>query len=341
MTVTKATEEEIFESKADKGIPAVEKSVSVIGLLPSASASITLEIPEIEVKELEEFTPQTIEEKKDTVQKPVQTVKYEIASTIQESVVDTLNGKEISFDEKQIPSTITESVKELIELFPMNGNFKIERISFFDLENIRDGALNTDTNVLGQVELPFEFSVQDERLSAASLGKYEDRDFGEKMTVMMLNGEAGMFDSVLDGLEDPTGENLQVEFKIDGEEFECTMVRVSADSEKHQLFGTNEDGSVFIAVQAEEFSKTWLNRFVVGQISSQESIFKNHAAKKSLLSLPYEDAKIDRRFLKFDLEKSGETVIREEGFKNAEHWNATAEFDQEDTVLKIVFYDID
>ncbi|MBR1615806.1 MAG: hypothetical protein IJ673_10060 [Treponema sp.] len=119
------------------------------------------------------------------------------------------------------------------------------------------------------------------------------------------------------------------------------MVRVSADSEKHQLFGTNEDGSVFIAVQAEEFSKTWLNRFVVGQISSQESIFKNHAAKKSLLSLPYEDAKIDRRFLKFDLEKSGETVIREEGFKNAEHWNATAEFDQEDTVLKIVFYDID
>ena len=46
-------------------------------------------------------------------------------------------------------------------------------------------------------------------------------------------------------------------------------------------------------------------------------------------------------FLKFDLEKSGETVVREDGFKNTEHWNATAEFDQEDTVLKIVFYDID
>lgn len=352
--VTKATEEEIFESKAEKGNAPVEKNISVTGVKPSASASITLEIPEIEVKELADFKtvegafteeevekPQPKKEKKSTVQKPVQTVKYELASTIEESVVETLNGKQFSFDERQIPSTITDSVKELIELFPMNGNFKIEQISFFDLENIRDGALNTDTKILAQVELPFDFTVQDERFSAASLGKYEDRDFGEKMTVMMLNGESGTFDSLIENLADPTGENLQVEFKIDDEEFDCTMVKASSDSEKHLLFGTNEDGSVFIAVQAEEFSKTWLNRFVVGQISSGESIFKNHVAKKSLLSLPYEDSKVDRRFLKFDLEKSGETVVREDGFKNTEHWNATAEFDQEDTVLKILFYDID
>ena len=352
--VTKATEEEIFESKAEKGNAPVEKNISVTGVKPSASASITLEIPEIEVKELADFKtvegafteeevekPRPKKEKKSTVQKPVQTVKYELASTIEESVVETLNGKQFSFDERQIPSTITDSVKELIELFPMNGNFKIEQISFFDLENIRDGALNTDTKILAQVELPFDFTVQDERFSAASLGKYEDRDFGEKMTVMMLNGESGTFDSLIENLADPTGENLQVEFKIDDEEFDCTMVKASSDTEKHLLFGTNEDGSVFIAVQAEEFSKTWLNRFVVGQISSGESIFKNHVAKKSLLSLPYEDSKVDRRFLKFDLEKSGETVVREDGFKNTEHWNATAEFDQEDTVLKILFYDID
>ena len=132
-----------------------------------------------------------------------------------------------------------------------------------------------------------------------------------------------------------------MEFKIDGEKFDCVMVKADKNSEKHLLFGANGDKSVFIAIQAEEFSKTWLNRFVVGQLSSKESIFKNNIVRKSLFSLPYEEPKIDRRFLKFDLEKSGETVIREEGFRNKEHWNASAEFDQEDTVLKIDFCDID
>ncbi|MBR6914263.1 MAG: SPOR domain-containing protein [Treponema sp.] len=337
----------IKEETADK-IQEIEAEI----VLPSAAAAVATkadetiakdisvpEIPEIQVRDLEISVPQ----KKESIdeKKPVQTVKYELSSAIETSVKKALNGTEIAFDEKSIPTTLTDSVKKLIKIFPMNANFKVEQIAFFDLENIRDGALSTETKILNDIELPFSFDVQDENFQAASLGRYEDVDFGEKVTVMMLSTSTNAFDSVLDNLGDETGENLQVEFKIDGEKFDCVMVKADKNSEKHLLFGTNGDKSVFIAIQAEEFSKTWLNRFVVGQLSSKESIFKNNIVRKSLFSLPYEEPKIDRRFLKFDLAKSGETVIREEGFRNKEHWNASAEFDQEDTVLKIDFCDID
>ncbi|MBR4373814.1 MAG: SPOR domain-containing protein [Treponema sp.] len=337
----------IKEETADK-IQEIEAEI----VLPSAAAAVATkadetiakdisvpEIPEIQVRDLEISVPQ----KKESIdeKKPVQTVKYELSSAIETSVKKALNGTEIAFDEKSIPTTLTDSVKKLIKIFPMNANFKVEQIAFFDLENIRDGALSTETKILNDIELPFSFDVQDENFQAASLGRYEDVDFGEKVTVMMLSTSTNAFDSVLDNLGDETGENLQVEFKIDGEKFDCVMVKADKNSEKHLLFGANGDKSVFIAIQAEEFSKTWLNRFVVGQLSSKESIFKNNIVRKSLFSLPYEEPKIDRRFLKFDLEKSGETVIREEGFRNKEHWNASAEFDQEDTVLKIDFCDID
>ena len=337
----------IKEETADK-IQEIEAEI----VLPSAAAAVATkadetiakdisvpEIPEIQVRDLEISVPQ----KKESIdeKKPVQTVKYELSSASETSVKKALNGTEIAFDEKSIPTTLTDSVKKLIKIFPMNANFKVEQIAFFDLENIRDGALSTETKILNDIELPFSFDVQDENFQAASLGRYEDVDFGEKVTVMMLSTSTNAFDSVLDNLGDETGENLQVEFKIDGEKFDCVMVKADKNSEKHLLFGANGDKSVFIAIQAEEFSKTWLNRFVVGQLSSKESIFKNNIVRKSLFSLPYEEPKIDRRFLKFDLEKSGETVIREEGFRNKEHWNASAEFDQEDTVLKIDFCDID
>ena len=337
----------IKEETADK-IQEIEEEI----VLPNAAAAVATkadetiakdisvpEIPEIQVRDLEISVPQ----KKESIdeKKPVQTVKYELSSAIETSVKKALNGTEIAFDEKSIPTTLTDSVKKLIKIFPMNANFKVEQIAFFDLENIRDGALSTETKILNDIELPFSFDVQDENFQAASLGRYEDVDFGEKVTVMMLSTSTNAFDSVLDNLGDETGENLKVEFKIDGEKFDCVMVKSDKNSEKHLLFGTNGHKSVFIAIQAEEFSKTWLNRFVVGQLSSKESIFKNNIVRKSLFSLPYEEPKIDRRFLKFDLAKSGETVIREEGFRNKEHWNASAEFDQEDTVLKIDFCDID
>ena len=202
----------IKEETADK-IQEIEAEI----VLPSAAAAVATkadetiakdisvpEIPEIQVRDLEISVPQ----KKESIdeKKPVQTVKYELSSAIETSVKKALNGTEIAFDEKSIPTTLTDSVKKLIKIFPMNANFKVEQIAFFDLENIRDGALSTETKILNDIELPFSFDVQDENFQAASLGRYEDVDFGEKVTVMMLSTSTNAFDSVLDNLGDETGE---------------------------------------------------------------------------------------------------------------------------------------
>lgn len=262
--------------------------------------------------------------------------------------IEPSTAAEISFKSKtEIPTTITENVQELIKLFPLNKNFKLEGISLFDIDNIRDGGLKIDTTSIDSIENPYKETTftANESVHAVSLGKFEDNDFGAKLSVLMMKMENSDVASFLKNSDSPFDIDFEVEFELESldakEKFNCFMVKSKKDSGEYRLFGENQDKSLFLSIQAEDLGKDWINRFIVAQNSADEDVLKNEFLKKSLLTLPNEDLKLDRRFLNFDLAISGDTVERESGFENPEHWNASANFDQEDTILRIGFFDID
>lgn len=318
----------------------------------AASAAETVKAPAEEVAVSEEpvsmlIQPNTAAE---IVADLPEEIVYDMAKVLNGTLVENSIPSEFDFKGKSsFPTTITENVQELVNLFPMNSNFKMEGISLFDLDNIRDGELGISTEAVNSIVTPYDFEfIEKDEIHAASLGRYEDKDFGAKLSVLMVKMDNTNLSSFLDG-ETAFDKVYEVEFKLQPkislglpeEKFNCVMVKSKKDSGEYRLFGENESKTLFLSIQADDLGKDWINRFIVGQNSAGENVLDSAVVKKSLLSLPDEDEKLDRRFLSFELSLSDSTVERKEGFRNTEHWNANAAFDQEDTVLRIGFFDID
>ena len=238
-----------------------------------------------------------------------------------------------------LPTTIPDSVRTLLGLFPVNSNFTLDSLHLYDLSNIRDSGLKIDTSEIEKIALPLENPVSDEKIRAASIGKYTDSTFGAELSVLMLEGVDFGIDSLF-GENSAFSPIFEVEFDISGENFRG-FVSDSKEGDAQAFFGVCEERGVFLALVPDDGGRDWINRFIVGQNAGPQEILKNDLLKKTLLSLPNEREALDRRFLDFSLTVSGEGIEREAGFENDEHWNARAEFDQEDTILRMAFFDVD
>jgi len=302
---------------------------------------IETETNESEIEEYENYTEEDSNNNLDDEVLNEIDVLPSTSAAVSTDYLNSLNKDEIEsnfISKNKIPSTISKNVQILIKNFPINNEFKITELSFFDLQNINDTDIKVSINEIKKMNLPFEIKTDNEDIYALSCGTYIDYVTGKKVSILMLNGKDGFSSEIYKTNE--IKENDKINLNIFENEYNCHIIK-NVKNKECLIFGQNTDENIMLALSFEDD----IEKVFLTSLSENETLISNQLIKKSILSLPDENAKIDRRFLKFNLSQSATPIEnaseRDDGFENFEHWNATAEFDQEDTVLKIGFYDID
>lgn len=241
-------------------------------------------------------------------------------------------------DEKQIEQMFSSEVLKTIRQFPINQNFQLEGISIADFDNIN---YHSKKEILGD-EIT-ALLVKKEDTHAASFSIYRDGLFDNNVAIFIETANPGDFE-ISDFEEKLPSDLTGVEFNLmvkDG----LLNCQLYFTDDMHVLIGVNQDKSMIVVMVASGFEGNEFDEFL-NDLNNDSSYLVYPQLRRNLFVLPKPNENVDRDFLYFTLEKTGENYARERNYAAwaypiVGHWSASAYFIQDDIVVSIGFFDME
>lgn len=256
------------------------------------------------------------------------------------------------FGNVEIPDTYSVPVATIIRQFPINKNFTLENLMIFDFDNLRSA----------KEKLPSLEDVSDiigggENLHAVSIAFYKDDLFNKNVKIFVFSGEENTLPDILELKKDfnegvsskedvAAGEDS--DFKVRDMQFQLkdgilNSLVFNSDND-YIFFGVNEKRDLAVLMATEDFSESQFEDFL-NNFESDSSLLIYPQIRRTLLVLP-KKTETERKFLSFTLEEVDESYAESKGYADwaipiVGHWNAEANFCQDDEFVSVGFFDLD
>ena len=249
------------------------------------------------------------------------------------------------FGNNEIPDIYSVPVANIIRQFPINKNFALENLMIFDFDNLR--SVEEKLPSLDEVSDIIESS---EKLHAVSIASYKDDLFNKDVKIFIFSSDENALPDILDLKKDFQEDALpeDEDFKIQDMQFQLKDGILNSlilkSDEDYIFFGVNEKRDLAVLMSTEDFSEIQFEEFL-NNFESDSSLLIYPQIRRTLLVLP-KKTEIERKFLSFSLEKVDDSYAESRGYANwsipiVGHWNAEAEFYQEDEFVSVGFFDLD
>ncbi len=231
----------------------------------------------------------------------------------------------------EIPTVFSPAMQASIKEFPINKDFQIESIHIFDLENIRSFP-----NSIVELDIIEDMLINEEETNIATIAYYKDNLFNKNISILLQKGKNGAYK-----IEQEDGDE-SLKLHTTSGDISCVL---REDEGYLYLLGTNEEGSTFVKMKSDSFSKTEFDIFL-NNISNDSSLLVYPEIRRSLLVLPQENKECKRDFLWFELTKVPPSYAEERGYVDwaipiVGHWKSTGVFNANDESVSVSFFDMD
>jgi|GEM_PF-725603 len=244
-----------------------------------------------------------------------------------------ITNERVSFDTGlgEIPSSLPDSVANLIREIPVNKNFLLEEISILDLDNY----FLSDEKPEGLMEILDAINAE-ETVHAAALAKYHDELYRKDVKIFITEADKFSFDmeksSPIEHLQLGSSSGI----------FECDLYE---DAAKFILCGTNFSSKLFIKIETADFSKEEYVDFLNNSFNdSTLAIYPQ--LRRTLFVLPDVNPEVQRDFISFNLSRVQDSYAQERGNKDwalliVGHYLAKTFIHEKSALLSLGFYDLD
>ena len=244
----------------------------------------------------------------------------------------------VAFDDgpSEIPNTLSESVRECLEMIPSIPDFQIDYMELADLDNMNGAGKNLSGLMLEDF---FADSVQN--LHAASYAEFSDKLDGRSLIVVAAKSSEGTFSSKAETFASSFMDGVYSDgsFSLQLGPMDCTVV---VAYNQLVLCGNSSDGSTYLLMFARGFTKERLYDLL--QDSSADLVVKmGGTLRKTLLVIPGKNASTEMDFMNLVLQHPYLDEESESKFEAAvvDNWKMDADFVQSGKEILLAVYQME
>ncbi len=241
------------------------------------------------------------------------------------------NKVEFKAEKTNIPSSVSQNVKDCMNLFPVSENAEITHLYIYDYYNLR----NTGNAIEDYYELD-DFVVYGYRSKAAILSVYKDDLLNSTVSIYMEKNDEPLFEEY--GL--PAGDSI--EFSSKGQLYSCVIYQ---DGDKIKMTGKNMDNKILIRASATGCDKNAFINFLDDSFNDI-NLIENEHVRKSFLTIPEENPEVPKSFVSFALNNVDKEYAQEKAFSGwldstFGRWHTNVIYNQNGNNFNIDYYDFD
>ena len=238
----------------------------------------------------------------------------------------------------------SEAVQICLADLPVNKNFLIESIAIVDFETLA-AAGGRDLNRFKSLATPGDLNLDDfETLTteygihAMAKAVYLDDLFGKRVEVCVIESAETFSERDFD-IDGKNG--TEVQFSLTGDDI--LYAHISSDDTVRSIAGLNANKTLFITIDAYDFSEDEFEQFLNNAWSDSAMVIYPQL-RKSLCILP--KTREGRKFAAFTLSRVDKSYAVEKGYAEwaipiVGHWEASGYFLQDDEEVEVSFFDMD